>query len=70
MITLTAVGLRCLNYCILLYLEILESEYVQYGDDGLDRLARGLAADDLVEPGHQPREQRRVQRLRDGVPRV
>jgi hypothetical protein len=51
-------------------LEILEAKDVKDGDDGLDWFARGLAADDFVESGHEPREQRRVQGLGDRVPRV
>ena len=51
-------------------LKVLEAKYVQNGDDGLDRFAGGLPADDLVEAGHQPGEQGRVEGLRYGVSRI
>ena len=51
-------------------LEILEPKDVEDGDDVLDVLAGGLAADDLVQSGDEPGEQTGVKSLRHRITSV
>lgn len=49
------------------YLEVFEAEYVQ---DRYGRRLFGPFVHDVIDPGHEPREQRTVQGLGERVPGV